>query len=99
MVDGTRVSLSRFVHLARKEKRLTLEQFAERTDVDLFELVNIETEKAKPKARTVYQIADFLGLPEQRLMARAWLLEVKDVQFQEESVRFSARGWTLGHPT
>jgi HTH-type transcriptional regulator, competence development regulator len=99
IVDATRVSFSRFVHLARKEKRLTLEQFAERTDVDLFELVNIETEKAKPKARTVYQIADFLGLPEQRLMALAGLLEVKDVQFQEESVRFAARAETLEAPT
>ena len=47
--DATRVSFSRFVHSARKKKRLTLEQFAEQTDVDLIELVNIENERQSRK--------------------------------------------------
>ncbi len=35
----------RFVQLARRERRLSLEQFAERVDVDLVELLKIETEE------------------------------------------------------
>lgn len=35
----------RFVQLARRERRLSLEQFADKVDVDLAELVKIENEE------------------------------------------------------
>jgi transcriptional regulator with XRE-family HTH domain len=82
----------RFVQLARRERRLSLEQFAEKVDVDLVELVKIETEEHyKPAIRTVHKIAEFLKIPEKKLLALAGLLQVKDPQFQTAALKFAAR--------
>jgi hypothetical protein len=43
-----------------------------------------------PSLRTVYQIAEFLKIPEQKLMALAGLLKVKDSQFQSAALKFAA---------
>lgn len=82
----------RFVQLARRDRRLSLEQFAERVDVDLVELLKIETEEHyKPAIRTVHKIAEFLKVPDKKLLALAGLLQVKDAQFQTAALRFAAR--------
>ena len=82
----------RFVQLARRERRLSLEEFAEKVDVDLVELLKIETEEHhKPAIRTVHKIAAFLKVPEQKRMALAGLLQVKDVQFQNAALKFATR--------
>ena len=82
----------RFIQLARRERRLSVEAFAERVDVDLAELVKIETEEHyKPALRTVHQIARFLHVPEKKLLALAGLLQVKDPQFQDAALKFAAR--------
>lgn len=82
----------RFVELARRERSLSLEQFAERVDVDLAELVQIETQaNYKPAIRTVYKIAEFLKVPDKKLLALAGLLQVKDAQFQTAAMKFAAR--------
>lgn len=82
----------RFVQLARRDRRLSVEQFAEKVDVDLAELVKIETEEHyKPALRTVYKIAEFLKVPDKKLLALAGLLQVKDAQFQTAALKFAAR--------
>src|ERR1017187_3448523 len=81
----------RFVQLARRERKLTLDQFAEKVDIDLAELLKIEKdEQYTPAIRTVHKIAEFLNIPEKRLMVLAGLLRVKDVQFQKAALKFSA---------
>jgi transcriptional regulator with XRE-family HTH domain len=87
-----RQAFVRFIQLARRERRLSLEQFAEKVDVDLVELFKIETEEHhKPAIRTVHQIAGFLQIPEKKLLALAGLLQVKDAQFQTAALKFAAR--------
>jgi transcriptional regulator with XRE-family HTH domain len=87
-----KVAFSRFLLLARRERKLSLERFAEATDVDLAELLKIEAaEHYVPSPRTVHQVASFLKVPARKLMALAGLLQVKDAQFQNESLRFAAR--------
>ncbi len=82
----------RFVQLARRDRRLSLEDFAEKVDVDLAELVKIETEEHyKPTLRTVHMIAGFLKVPEKMLLALAGLLQAKDPQFQKAALKFAAR--------
>lgn len=82
----------RFVELARRERSLSLEQFAEKVDVDLVELVKIETEaNYKPAIRTVHRIAEFLKVPQKKLLALAGLLQMKDPEFQTAALRFAAR--------
>ena len=87
-----RQAFVRFVQLARRERRLSLEQFAEKVDVDLVELFKIETEEHyKPAIRTVHKIAEYLQIPEKKLLALAGLLQVKDAQFQTAALKFAAR--------
>lgn len=87
-----KVAFSRFLLLARRDRKLSLERFAEATDVELAELLKIEAdEHYVPSPRTVHQVAGFLKVPAKKLMTLAGLLQVKDVQFQNESLRFAAR--------
>jgi hypothetical protein len=52
-----------------------------KVDVDLVELLKFETEEHyKPAIGAVHKIAAFLKAPEQKLMALAGLLQVKDAQ-------------------
>jgi hypothetical protein len=61
-------------------------------DVDLAELLKIETDDHyTPAIHTVHQIAEFLKIPEKKLMALAGLLRVKDAQFQNAALKFAAR--------
>jgi transcriptional regulator with XRE-family HTH domain len=87
-----RAAFVRFVQLARRERRLSLEEFAEMIDVDLAELVKIEKEENyKPAIRTVHKIAEYLRIPEKKLLALAGLLQVKDPRFQTAALKFAAR--------
>jgi transcriptional regulator with XRE-family HTH domain len=88
------------IQLARRERRLTLEQFSERADIDLVELVSIEQdERFHPTPRSVHQLAKLLGIPAPKLMALAGLLRVKDPDFQRATIRFAARAEPLKAPT
>jgi transcriptional regulator with XRE-family HTH domain len=91
-VETTRTAFVRLLQLARRERRLSLEQLAQKADVDLAELVKIEAaEEFTPTLRTIHQLASFLSLPAKKLMALAGLLQVKDPSLQQASVRFAAR--------
>ena len=82
----------RFLQLTRRERNFSLEQFAEKVDVNLVELLRIEKdEHYVPALRTVYQIANFLDVPRQKLMALAGLLSAKDAEFQNAALKFAAR--------
>lgn len=83
---------SRLVNLRRRELKLSVEQLAEKADVDLEELVDIEIgEFDTPEPRTVHQIARVLKLPEQKLMLLAGLTVSRDEQVNRAAVRFAAR--------
>ena len=85
-------AFARFVQFSRRERKLSLEQFAQKVDVDLAELLEIEKdEQYIPALRTVYQIATFLNVPKQKLMALAGLLTPKDASFQSAALKFAAR--------
>ncbi len=87
-----KVAFSRFLQLARRDRKQTLEQFAESANVDLAELLKIETDDHyTPALRTVHQVAAFLEVPENKLMALAGLLQLEDSRFERESLKFAAR--------
>ena len=95
-----KVAFARFLHLARRDRKLTLERFAEAADVDLAELLRIEAdEHHTPALRTVHKVAEFLKVPEKKLMALAGLLQIKDVRLQNESLKFAARSETVENLT
>lgn len=98
VVETTKTAFIRLLQLARRERRLSLERLAEQADVDLGELVKIETDETfTPGLRTVHQLAAVLELPAKKLMALAGLLQMKDPSLQQASVRFAARSEPIGN--
>jgi len=68
-VKPLRQAFARLVQLKRRESALSIEQFAERVDVDLREVVGIETDdRYTPTGLCVHRIASFFKLPERPLM-------------------------------
>lgn len=97
-LETTKTAFVRLLQLTRRERRLTLEKLAEKADVDLAELLKIETDEAfTPNLRTVHQLASVLDLPAKKLMVLAGLLQVKDASLQQASVRFAARSEPIGN--
>ena len=93
-----KLAFSRFLQLARRDRNLTLERFAEAAGVDLAELLKIETDgNYTPAIRTVHGVAVFLRVPERKFMALAGLFRVEDARFQNESLRFAARSAPVEH--
>jgi transcriptional regulator with XRE-family HTH domain len=89
---STKAAFIRLLQLARRAKELTREQLAEKADVDSAELTSIETNTDYiPTPRTVYKIAQYLKLPEKKLMALSGLVQLKDPRFNETAVLFAAR--------
>ena len=85
-------AFARFLQLARRDLKLSLEQFAKKVDVDLAELLNLETDdQYTPSIRTVHLLADFLMIPEKKLMALAGLLRVKRAPFKHSPFKLHSR--------
>lgn len=81
-----------FVELYRRREGLSVEQLAEKADIDLAELVAIErNDEQDPSPRTVYQIADYFKLPQDRLMQVAGVTTKKSGNLQKAAVLFAAR--------
>ena len=87
----TRQAFARLVELTRREHKLTWEQLSNKFDVDLAELIGIADEHFTPTPRTVTRIAQFMGVPAEKLLVLSGLARARDVQFQEEALRFAAR--------
>jgi DNA-binding XRE family transcriptional regulator len=89
---AARLSLSRFVQLARLKLRLNKEQFASKTQIPLKELVCIEDDdQYTPTLRTVHMLAQFLKVSHVKLLTLAGLAQARDAQFNEAAVRFAAK--------
>jgi hypothetical protein len=88
---AARLSFSKFVQLARLKLRLTKEQFANKTQIPLQELVCVEDDdQYTPTLRTVHMLAQFLKVSHVKLLTLAGLAQAKDAQFNAAAVRFAA---------
>jgi len=91
-VNAARPAFVSLLDLTRREHKLTWEQFSQRLDVDLGELIGIDNdEKYKPTPRTVSKIAHFIHVPAEKLFILSGLARAHDTHFQEEALRFAAR--------
>ena len=94
--DESRLALGRFVHLMRRQRKLSLEQLADDADVDVGELMSIEMDAHNlPDPRTIYQLANLFGVSQKKLMALSGLTKPKDISYVEEAVRYAARSETI----
>lgn len=89
--DETHRVFGRLIEFARREKGISLEQLAERADIDLEEVVEIErNENVVPQLRTVHQLALVLSLPAGRLAEVAGLAAPRP-DLSNAALRFAAR--------
>jgi len=95
-VEETRIAFGRFVHLMRRRRGYSMEQLAERADLDVSELLVIEDElHYVPGPRTVYKLAETFEVSQQRLMQLAGLAAANDAGLRREAVRFAARSESI----
>ena len=91
---------ARLVEFARRAGGMTVEKLAKRADIELEDLVSIETDdEFIPAPRTVYRLAEALKLPVPKLLELARLAERRDEQLAEAAVRFAARSEPCGKLT
>jgi len=89
---ASRTAFVNLLSLARREHKLTWEQFSQKLDVDLAELIEIENDETyKPTPRTVTKIAQFLRVPADKLFILSGLARAHDRHFEEAALRFAAR--------
>lgn len=88
----SRAAFVNLLNLTRREHKLTWEQFSQKLDVDLAELIGIDNDESyKPAPRTVTKIAHFLHVPAEKIFILSGLARAHDRQFQEAALRFAAR--------
>lgn len=93
--DTRRVALARFVELSRRKLGLSVETFAQRAQVDLAEVLQVEDGDATaPEPRVVFAVANFLSADPNKLMELAGHIRPRDEGLGREAVRFAA--WTQG---
>ena len=81
--ESPNVAFGRFVNLMRRQRGMSLEELADRADVDMADLVEIERDPHhRPELRTAYQLANYFDVSQAGLMQVAGLAE---------GVRFAAR--------
>jgi HTH-type transcriptional regulator, competence development regulator len=96
----TRLAFGRFINLMRRRRGLSVEQLARKADVDVSELLIIEDDvRHIAEPRTVYQLAQAFGVPQERLVELAGLTEPRDASLREEAVRFAANSRSVKHLT
>lgn len=91
--QGTsQIPFSRLISLRRRDCHLTMEQLADKANVDLGELVTIEAGQCSdPQPRTVHALAEALRLPSDKLFVISGLKFSTDQKFNNQAVRFAAR--------
>lgn len=91
-VEGPNVAFGRFVNLMRRQQGMSLEQLAVDADVDMADLVEVESDPYhRPELRTACQLASYFKVPQAGLMQVAGLAAPKDARLFDEGVRFAAR--------
>ncbi|WP_421794282.1 helix-turn-helix domain-containing protein [Hydrocarboniphaga effusa] len=84
-------ALGKLVQLMRRDRHLSIAVLAEKADVELSDLQGIEhnpLHKAEP--RTIYQLADFFGMPKKKLLQLSGLTAANDSHLVSEALRFAA---------
>ncbi len=90
--ESPNVAFGRFVNLMRRQRGMSLEQLADDADVDMADLVEIESDPHhRAELRTAYQLANYFKVSRSGLMQVAGLAARKDARLFDEGVRFAAR--------
>ena len=86
-----RKAFAKFVELSRRKKQISQLELAEKINVDIDEIIEIEDESAvSVEPSTVYALAQEFEIPPKSLMELAGLSKREDKKIREASIRFAA---------
>ncbi|MCC6422325.1 MAG: helix-turn-helix transcriptional regulator [Phycisphaerales bacterium] len=90
--DTARLPLARLIELARRKKRLSVEDLAREADVELSELVAIENgDDIEPDPKTLHRLAIFFNIRVESLIELAGAMTNRQSRINEAALRFAAR--------
>ncbi len=91
--EGSGVSVfGQVIEFGRRRLGLSVEALALKADVDIRELVLIErSDSFEPSPRTIFKLADALGVPVKGLAEIAGLVEERSEQIEVAMLQFAAR--------
>ena len=95
--DDTRVTMMRYafgelIKKLRLENGLNVEQFAKKTEIDKEEVLAIERDLSyKPSPLTLYKIAEFYNIPQQKVAILAGAIKPTHNNIVEYASRFAAQ--------
>lgn len=92
-VSEMTIAFGTLIELSRRKRRLTIEQLAAETRVEVAELVAIEHKQPGhiPRPRTIHQLATFFRLPEKGLMKLSGAVVSRDENLRNAALRFAAK--------
>lgn len=86
-----RGALAQLIEWQRRKLRWSVEELAERANVEVEDVLAIEMGDNTPESRILFNLAEATGLPAQKLMHLAGLVDTKDLRLERATVRFAAR--------
>jgi transcriptional regulator with XRE-family HTH domain len=87
----TRIAFGQFVALWRRNSGWNAEQLAAEAGIDTEEILEIEHDPhCEPEADAVHKLASVFGVPSNRMMELAGLIQARTPHLREEAIRFAA---------
>ncbi len=94
--EASRLALGRFINLKRRGERLSIEELADKADIDLGDLLSLESNASfLPDARTLYQLSQVFGVSQEKLMGLSGLTHSNNNEYVEEAVRYAAKSASI----
>ncbi|MDX8457246.1 helix-turn-helix domain-containing protein [Mesorhizobium humile] len=90
-MDAVRLAFGSLIESMRRRKGLTIEKLAERSEIDVADIVRIERDAHfRPEPRAVYRLAQAFDLPNKALQQLSGNTYAQP-EMQEHALRFAAR--------
>lgn len=94
--EEIRLAFGKFVELMRRKLGFSIEQLAQRAELDSSELLIIEDDLNHiPEPRTVFKLAETFRVPQRSLMQLSGLAVSKDMKIRDAAVKFAARSQSI----
>lgn len=90
--EASRLALGRFINLMRRGQGMSIEDLAQKADIELGDLFSLENNASfQPDARTLYQLSEIFDVSQEKLMGLSGLTHSNDNEYVEEAVRYAAK--------
>lgn len=87
-----REAFHRVVHMLRRSRGLSIDDLAEKTEIDRTELVALERNPAyRPSPLTLHRLSEFFGVPDRKLAVLAGAIREVPEDLRQHAARFAAQ--------